>query len=195
MTSRSLHNSQLTTIILTWVTEIITTNRLQISTSKSTINIITPYNREYNFKSHVTLFNAPIQVTHTPGHPFLAILGVIYERCTTFKQHWDNSHNFWALKGEHNNTIQTAIRLVLTYAKTQWSSDIANIHTHKLQTIQSIALRIDTGCARKTLPTHLHAEAKPLPLQDSLEFRKTFISLLAISLTPYNACRQRDLQT
>ena len=73
-------------------TGLVTTNRLKIPSSKFALTLITPYNREYNAKPRVTLFNALIPASLTSERPFSEILGVIYGRSMMFKQQTDNIH-------------------------------------------------------------------------------------------------------
>ena len=57
-------------------------NRLKVSPSKSSLTLITPWNREYNTQPMVTLNNNPIPYNPTP-----TLLGVTYDRGMTFGQH------------------------------------------------------------------------------------------------------------
>lgn len=60
----------------------LTANRMKVSPAKSSLTLITPYNREYNSNPTVNIFNSPIPVTHTSK-----ILGVTFDRGSTFGHH------------------------------------------------------------------------------------------------------------
>ena len=164
----------------TWLT----TNRLKVSTNKSTLTLITPYNREYNAHPVVTLYNTPIPLTNTP-----TVLGVTLDRGMTFKQHTDNintkaksrlnvlrslTHTTYGHSKEDITTLyKQYIRPILTYAHTAWQPDLARTHMQKLQTTQNTALRIATGCTLTTPTSHIHEETHVLPLKSHMDMRGT----------------------
>ena len=61
------------------------TNRLKVSTTKSTLTLLTPWAQEYSTKPTVTLHSTPIPYADTP-----TILGVTLDRGMTFRQHTDH---------------------------------------------------------------------------------------------------------
>ena len=61
------------------------TKRLKVSPTKSTLTLVTPWNKECATQPTVTLNNTPIPYTNTP-----TTLGVTYERDMTFGHHTDN---------------------------------------------------------------------------------------------------------
>ena len=65
-------------------------------------------------------------------------------------------------------TYKTIVLPVIEYASTVWSPNISESNLKPLQTIQSSALRIITGCTADTNIEHLHTEAKVLPLSNHL---------------------------
>ena len=159
-------------------------NRLKVSANKSTITLITPYNREYTVRPHVTLFDTPLPYTETP-----TILGVTYDRGMTFKTHTTNintksknrlnvlralTHTTYGHSKEDITTLyKQYIRPIISYAHPAWQPDLANTHLQKLQTTQNTALRIATGCTKSTPITHLHEETHVLPLKSHLDMRGT----------------------
>ena len=162
------------------------TNRLKVSANKSTLTLITPYNREYTVEPHITLNNTLIPTT-----PTTKILGVTIDRGMTFSQHIKNitikstqrlnvlralTKTTFGHSKEHITTLyKQYIRPILTYAHTSWAPDTARTHTRKLQTTQNTALRIATGCVRSTPITHLHEETQVLPLPQHMNMRGTHI--------------------
>ena len=63
----------------------LTTNRMSVSTHKSSLTLITPCHSEYNIHPQVTLNNSDIPCSNT-----FKILGVTIDKGMTFKQHTDN---------------------------------------------------------------------------------------------------------
>ena len=159
-------------------------NRLKVSTTKSTLTLLTPFNREYNAQPHITLNNTPIPVT-----PTTKILGVTLDRGVTFKQHTDNINTpaktrlnvlkaltqttFGHSKEDITTLYKQYIRPILTYAHMAWQPNLADTHLHKLQRTQNAALRIATGCTQSSPTPHLHEETKVLPLSTHMDMRGT----------------------
>ena len=161
-------------------------NRLKVSPAKSTLTLITPWNREYNLQTPVTLFGDPIPYTNTP-----TTLGVTYDRGLTFSQHVRNVNtkaktrlnvlraltntSFGHSKEDIAQVYKQFIRPILTYAHLAWQPDIANSHMDRLQTTQNSALRIATGCTSSTPVHHLHHETRVLPIRQHMCMRGTHI--------------------
>ena len=162
----------------------LTNNRLKVSTNKSSLTLITPYNREYTAQPHVTLFGTPIPVTDTA-----TILGVTFDRGMTFKEHTNTvntkaktrlnvlravTHTTYGSSTKDTTTLyKQFIRPVLTYAHTAWHPDTKKTHIDKLQITQNTALRIATGCTNTTPIQHLQDETKVLPLMTNMDMRGT----------------------
>ena len=162
------------------------TNRLKVSANKSSLTLITPYNRELNITPHVTLNNTPLPINNTPK-----ILGVTFDRMMTFRPHTTDintkakqrlnvlralTHTTYGHSKEDITTLyKQFIRPILTYSHTAWAPDTANTHIDKLQTTQNTALRIATGCTRSTPIGHLHDETLVLPLRTHMDMRGTHI--------------------
>ena len=60
------------------------------------------------------------------------------------------------------------IRSILHYAAPVWFPNAASSNIQKLQRIQNSALRVATGCIKRTPIPHLHEETKVLPIEDHL---------------------------
>ena len=164
----------------------LTTNRLKVSETKSTVTLVTPYNQEYNTHPHITLYGTPITLSQNP-----TILGVTYDNGMTFKTHTDNintkaksrlnvlralSHTTYGhSKEDITTTYKQYIRPILTYAHTAWQPDLARVHRTKLQTTQNTALRIATCCTATSPQGHLHDETHVLPLKYHWDMRGTHI--------------------
>ena len=172
-------------------------NRMQVSAQKSSVTVITPFNREYNSHPILTLNGSQIPVS-----PTITILGTTYDRGMTFKPHITEIANktksrlnvlkaltattFGQQKESILNLYKQFVRPVISYASTAWSPDLADTHVDTLQRVQNAALRVATGCTRSTPITHLHAETKVLPVRDHLDMRGT--QLYAAAAAPRHPC-------
>ena len=157
---------------------------MSVSAQKSSITVVTPFNREYNSQPTITLNGSQI-----PVEPSTKILGTTFDRGMTFKPHITEltsktksrlnvmraltATTFGQQKESILNLYKQFVRPVLTYASTAWSPDLANTHTEALQRVQNSALRIATGCTKSTPIPHLHAETKVLPIGDHANMRGT----------------------
>ena len=63
------------------------------------------------------------------------------------------------------NTYKTIGRSVLNYAAPIWSPSLSRSNWKSLQACQNNAIRIATGCTKMADSTHLHTEAKLLPVK------------------------------
>ena len=175
----------------------LSTNRMSVSAQKSSITVITPFNREYNVQPILTLNGSQIPVT-----PTTKILGTTYDRGMTFKPNTTELANrakprlnvlkaltattFGQQKESIINLYKQFIRPVLSYASMAWSPDLADSHTDTLQKVQNSALRIATGCTKSTPIPHLHAETKVLPVKTHLDMRGT--QFYAAAASPRHPC-------
>ena len=164
----------------------LTTNRLKVSPDKSTLTLITPWNREHNSQPTVTLNNSQIPYNPTP-----TILGVTYDRGPTFGPHTARVNakaktrlnvlhaltntTFGHSKEDITQVYKQFIRPILSYAHPAWHPDIADSHIRKLQTTENSAHRIATGCTKTTPIHHLQHETQVLPLNQHLRMRGTHI--------------------
>ena len=182
---------------LTQLENWLTTNRMTVSAQKSSITVITPFNREYNSQPNLTLNGTQIPVT-----PTTKILGTTYDRGMTFKPHITELTNktrsrlnvlkalttttFGQQKESIINLYKQFLRPVISYASMAWSPDLANTHTEALQRVQNAALRTATGCTKSTPIAHLHAETKVLPVKDHLNMRGT--QFFSAAADPQHPC-------
>ena len=169
-------------VYLCQLEEWLTSNRMVASPQKSSVTLITPFNREYRVEPRVTLLGVTLPVL-----PYTKILGVTYDRGMTFRQHAlevnararSRLNTLKALSSTefgHSKESQVAlyrqfVRPVLEYACPAWTPDLAQTHLEMLQRTQNAALRIATGCVRSTPTAHLHAETKVLPLKPHVDMR------------------------
>ena len=113
------------------------TNRLKVSTSKSTLTLITPWNQEYTDQPPVTLNGEPIPYTNNP-----TTLGVTYDRGMTFGQNIQNINtkaktrlnvlraltntSFGHSKEDITKVYKQYIRPIPSYAHPSWEPSTAN---------------------------------------------------------------------
>lgn len=177
-------------------------NRMKVSTDKSSLTLITPYNQEYNAQPHVTLNNIPIPIKSTT-----TILGVTYDKGLTFRPHVEainskakrrlnvlralSNTTFGHSKESITTIYKQFIRPILTYAHPSWNTDIAPTHTNTLQKTQNMALRVATGCTKTTPIDHLHEETLVLPLKHNMNMMG--MQFYAGTVDPDHPCHQ--LQT
>ena len=180
----------------------LTSNRMSVSAAKSSITLVTPFNREYRLEPRLTLFGSPL-----PVRPLSQILGVTFDRGMTFRHHVAevdararsrlnvmkalSSTAFGHSKESLTALYKQFIRPVLSYVSPAWAADLAPSHMQVLQRTQNAALRIATGCVRSTPVTHLHAETKVLPIKDHLDMRGT--QTIASSACPGHPLRHFHL--
>ena len=152
---------------------------LALSAPKSTITLFTPQRSEVHDHPEVRLNNTPLPLERNPR-----ILGVTFDPLLTFKKHIDNlctraaprinllrllCASNWGQQVETMTiTYKLLIRSILHYAAPVWFPNAAPSNVEKLQRIQNHALRIATGCTRRTPIAHLHEETKVLPIKDHL---------------------------
>ena len=172
----------------TWLTS----NRMSVSAQKSSITLVTPFNREYRLTPQVDLFGDPL-----PVEPYTKILGLTLDRGMTFRQHVQEvnararsrlnamkalaSTTFGHSKESLTALYKQFVRPVMEYASSSWTPDLAQSHMEVLQRTQNAALRIATGCTRSTPTAHLHAETMVLPLRDHMDLRGTQLFTAAAS--------------
>ena len=65
-------------------------------------------------------------------------------------------------------TYKSLIRSLFSYAAPVWFPNITTASLDKLQVVQNCALRIATGCVKRTDVHHLHDETKVLPVSNHL---------------------------
>ena len=169
---------------------------LTLSALKSTVTLFTSWNTEVNDHPDVQLNNSPLPLERNPR-----ILGVTFDPRLNFSSHIENlrtragprlnimkalSGTTWGQQAETlTMTYKLLVRSILNYAAPVWFPNAASSNILKLQRIQNSALRVATGCTKRTPIDHLHEETKVLPIKDHLGMLcKQF---LARALQPGNA--------
>ena len=77
------------------------------------------------------------------------------------------------------------IRQILTYTHTAWQPDTAaKTNINKLQSTQTTAIWIATGCTKSTPLPHLHEETQVIPLTSHMDMRGTHIYTSAVDPQP-----------
>ena len=153
---------------------------LALSAPKSTITLFTPQTAEVHDHPEVHLNNTPLPLERNPR-----ILGVTFDPLLTFNKHIESlctrviprinllkhlSASNWGQQVETMTiTYKLLIRSILHYAAPVWFPNAAPSNIEKLQRIQNQALRIATGCIKRTPIDHLHEETKVLLIKDHLE--------------------------
>ena len=134
---------------------------MKVSSSKSLLTLVTPYNIEYTPQQQVTLSNTALPITSNNK-----ILGVTFDRDITFKFHVENTNTkpktdrkssassptqLTTLPGKYNNSIQTRY----LFYHDRWTHcaapHSAKACINKLHNTKNTVLRIATGCTRTTL--------------------------------------------
>ena len=85
-------------------------------------------------------------------------------------------------------TYKSLIRSLFSYAAPVWFPNITTASLDKLQVVQNSALRIATGCVKRTDVHHLHEETKVLPVSNHLSLLCT--QFLARALQPTHPSHQ-----
>ena len=159
------------------VVEFLEERALEISPTKSTVTLFTPWNKEVNVTPPVSIKGTQIKLERDPK-----ILGVTFSTMHTFSSHIKNAANkakqrLNVLKslagtdwGQDKETIimtyKSICRSVLEYGSPIWSPNISATSWTRLQSVQNSALRIACGCFTMAAVDHLHRECKVLPLRE-----------------------------
>ena len=150
---------------------------LEISPTKSTVTLFTPWNREVNLVPPVKIKGVQVKLDRDPK-----ILGVYFSSMHTFSTHVKKTaekakKRLNVLKslagtdwGQDKETLITTYkattRSVLEYGSPIWSPIIAKTSWTRLQNVQNSALRLATGSHTMAAIDHLHQECKVLPLRE-----------------------------
>ena len=172
---------------------------LSLSAPKSTVTLFTPDKRnQSNLHPNVKLNNVRLPLQRTPK-----ILGVTFDPHLYFHKHVENlcsraSSRINILRalagttwGQHPETIvitfKSLIRSLFSYAAPVWFPNITASSLDKLQVVQNNALRIATGCVKRTDMHHLHDETQVLPVSHHLALLCS--QFLARALQPQHPSR------
>ena len=166
---------------------------LALSAPKSTITLFTPQRSEVHDHPEVLLDGEPLPLERNPR-----ILGVTFDPLLTFSKHVEGlcsraaprlnilkslTGSTWGHQVETiTTTYKLLVRSVLHYAAPVWFPNTAPSNINKLQRIQNSALRVATGCTKRTPIPHLHEETRVLPISDHLSMLSQ--QFLARSLQP-----------
>ena len=150
---------------------------LVVSPEKSTVTWFTPASSEANVLPKITIKGKAVKLEKTPK-----LLGVTYDTMFCFGPHIRETVSKAKKKlnllkslagsswGCHKETIlltyKSIVRSVLEYASPVWSPVIKDCHWTRLQSIQSQALRIATGCLSMSAIEHLHSETLVMPIRE-----------------------------
>ena len=153
---------------------------LSIAPEKSTITLFTPDPAQAKFHPQVLLDGVIIPLDKRPKY-----LGVIHTTQHVSTPHIEAAgvkalrelNVLRALTGTswgHQkktllNTYKMIIRPIFTSGAPIWFPNASATAIAKLQTVQNAALRIATGCHKKTSIDHLHQETKVLPVKQHLQ--------------------------
>ena len=166
---------------------------LQISAPKSHVTLFTSHTHQSHDHPSVILNNTPLPLERHPK-----LLGVTFDTHFSFQPHVKSLVDRAAGKlkilkalagtnwGQQKETIimtyKALIWSILSYAAPVWFPNASADACKKLQVIQNTALRIATGCHKRTSAGHLHAETQILPVGESLSLLCT--QYLASALRP-----------
>ena len=151
--------------------------QLVVSPEKSTVTWFTPATAEANLHPDINIKGVPVRLEKTPK-----LLGVTFDTMFCFGPHIkltvakakkklnllkSLAGSSWGCAKETILlTYKSIIRSVLEYASPVWSPVIRDTHWTRLQSIQSQALRIASGCLSMSAIEHLHSECMVMPLRD-----------------------------
>ena len=100
------------------------------------------------------------------------------------------AHTSWGHQKETLlTTYKSIIQPIINYAAPIWYPNASVSSIRKLQNIQNAALRIVTGCHKKSPVQHLHTETKMLPVDKHLDLLCT--QFLANTLRPLHVLHTR----
>ena len=150
---------------------------LMISAPKSSATIYTTWSNEVSIELDIKINGDKVPTIKDPK-----ILGLTLDPMLSFKTHTDKlksnmskrnnilkalAGTSWGLEKETLITTYKATgRALLNYACPIWSPGLSDSNWKELQTAQNHALRIATGCVKKTDIDHLHNETKIMPAKD-----------------------------
>ena len=157
----------------TWFTE----RNLFISAEKCTATVFSTFKNDMARTLPIYIKGKQIP---TVKHP--KILGVTFDNLWTFKQH---SHilrstiqkrtnhlkclsgTTWGMDKETlARTYKATIQSCINYCPSIWGPNLSDCHWKELQIAQNAALRVVTGCVKKTQIDHLHTEANMMPVRE-----------------------------
>ena len=153
---------------------------LIISPSKSTATLFSTFGNEMNLELPIHINGDKIPTVKKPK-----ILGVTLDTTFSFKHHADNLKQKMSTKnnilkalagstwGQEKETILTSYKAIglsnANYCASIWTPNLKQTNWNNLQTAQNSALRIATGCVKKTPIQHLHNETKIMPIKEHCE--------------------------
>ena len=153
---------------------------LQLSTPKSTATLFTTFSNEINKDLPIKINGETVPTTSKPK-----ILGVTLDSLYTFKHHVSNIREKMDKKnnvlkalagstwGQDKETIVSTYKAIgqslTNYCAPIYSPNLFPTNWNQIQTAQNTALRIATGCTKKTSINHLHTETKIMPVKEHSE--------------------------
>ena len=153
---------------------------LFISPSKSTATIFSTFSNDASIQLPIEINGQNVPTVKKPK-----FLGVTFDNLLSFTEHSDNmkgkvqSKNnvlkalggtTWGKEKETIlNTYKSIGRSTYNYCCQIWSPNLSDTNWTKLQVAQNEALRVATGCVKKTHIDHLHEECSILPVKEHCE--------------------------
>jgi hypothetical protein len=164
---------------VTLVTDWAKLKKLTIASTKSLVTLFTPYNHQFNYCPAVIIDGVDISLNRVPK-----ILGVTFEIMFCYREHYISicaksyqrlnilravAGSSWGQDMEtFLITYWALIESVMNFAAPVWFPHCKPTNTQKLLFIQNAALRLITGCHKASPVSHLHAEAKVMPVAEHL---------------------------
>ena len=153
---------------------------LQLSAPKSSATLFTTFSNEMSINLPIEINGEPVPTTTTPK-----ILGVTLDSLYKFKHHASNVRAKMDKKnnilkalagstwGQDKETIVSSYKAIgqslTNYCANIYSPDMCDTNWKHIQTAQNTALRIATGCTKKSAISHLHNETKIMPVKEHSE--------------------------
>ena len=153
---------------------------LQISPGKSMATLFTTFNNEMSIDLPIFIKGAKVPTVNQPTY-----LGIKFDNLITFRHHselikgrvQERNNILKALAGtswgQDKETIVSTYKAIsqsiINYGSPIFTPNLKDTNWNEIQVAQNNALRIATGCVKKTPIEHLHTECKIMPVKEHCE--------------------------
>ena len=154
--------------------------KLQISPAKSMATVFTTFGNEMSIELPIFILGNKVPTVKQPTY-----LGIKFDNLLTFRHHTEmikarvqeRNNILKALAGTSwgqdketlTTTYKTISQSIINYGTPIYTPNLKETHWNSLQVAQNDALRIASGCVKKSPIDHLHNECKIMPVKDHCE--------------------------